>query len=146
MPQILTNDMLLENTQSVAHFGPSMLYSELFYHNLPPFPGGVQAFDGVLGAVILESQSYITTANYIPLPPFGNHVKLHADSHYGDDDPTQWPQPYLSYHSHFVTMPHSNSLDRHDIIWWAPNITNSDCTSLWSVIVWPSIRHLLQPN
>ena len=71
----------------------------------------------------MDGQSYITTANanYIPLPPFGDHhIKLCADSCYGDDDPTQWPQPYLFYHSHFAAMPHPNNLDGHDIIWWAP--------------------------
>ena len=51
----------------------------------------VRAIDGLVRAVILNGQSYITLANmyYIPLPPFGKcHVQLHADSCYSDDDPT----------------------------------------------------------
>ena len=73
----------------------------------------------------LDGQSYITTANadYIPLPPFGERqVNLRADSRYGDDDPTQWPQPYLAFHSHFAAIPRPNTLSEHLIIWWTPHI------------------------
>ena len=65
----------------------------------------------------------MANADYIPLPPFGEHqVKLRTDSCYGDDDPTQWPQPYLAFHSHFATMPRPNTLSEHLIIWWTPHI------------------------
>ena len=50
----------------------------------------IGALDGIIGAVILDGQSFITLANvdYIPLPPFGKcRLKLHADSHYGDNNP-----------------------------------------------------------
>src|SRR5271169_2912067 len=61
----------------------------------------------MVSAVVLGGQSFITSANadYIPLPPFGDcHVKLRTDSCYGDDDPIQWPQPYLTHHSHFAAI------------------------------------------
>ena len=96
-----------------------------FYLDVQVSTGGVQALDGVLGAVILDGQFFITTANaeYIPLPPFGEReVKLRADSRYGDDDPIQWAQPYIAYHSHLAAIPRPNTLLDHMIIWWTPTI------------------------
>ena len=61
----------------------------------------------------------MANANYIPYPPFGNHqISLQANSHYGDNDHVQWPQPYLSFNSHFPAILHPNTLPDHDIIWW----------------------------
>ena len=57
-------------------------------------------------------------------------VKLHADSHYGDDDPTQWAQPYVPYHSHLAAIPHPNTLLNHRIIWWTPTIGDFSCPPL----------------
>ena len=69
--------------------------------------------------------------DYIPLPPFDDHlVKLHADSHYGDDNPTQWAQPYLPYYSHLAAIPHPNTLLDHQIIWWTPTIGDFACPPL----------------
>ena len=90
MAHILTNEMLLENTISVSQFIPSMLISFMYFFYLDfQVSTDIQAIDGLIGAVILNSQSYITSANmdYIPLPPFGKHqVQLCADSRYSDDD------------------------------------------------------------
>ena len=83
--------------------------------------------------VIFDSQSFITSANadYIPLPPFGDcQVKLRANSRYGGNDPTQWPQPYNSYHSHLAAIPRPNTLSDHQIIWWIPTIGDFSCTPL----------------
>ena len=93
--------------------------------------GGIQAIDGIVRAVILDSQYFITSANvhYIPLPPFFNcQVKLCADSHYGDDDPTQWAQPYIPYHCHLATIPCPDTLVDHQIIWWTPTIGDFSCS------------------
>ena len=95
--------------------------------------GGIQALDGLVSAVILDGQSYITSANadYIPLPPFGNrHIQLRADSRYGDDDPTQWAQPYNLYNSHFAAIPRPNTLLDHQFIWWTPTIGDFSCPPL----------------
>jgi hypothetical protein len=94
--------------------------------------GGIRALDGVVGAVILDGQSFITSANadYIPLPIFGERqVKLRADSRYGDDDPTQWPQPYVPFHCHFAAIPRPNTLVDHQIIWWKPTIGDFSCSA-----------------
>ena len=102
-----------------------------FYLDVQVSTGGIQAFDGILGAVILNSESFITTANadYIPLPPFGeHHIKLRADSRYGDNDPTQWAQPYLPYYSHLAAIPRPNTLLNHLIIWWKPIIGDFNCS------------------
>lgn len=114
MERILTNDMLLENTRSVAQYIPS----------------GIQALDGIVGAVILEGRSFITSANadYIPLPPFEDrHIKLRADTRYGDDDPIQWPQPYHPLHCQLAAIPRPNTLRAHPIIWWTPVIGDFNC-------------------
>ena len=126
MACILTNKMLLENMRSVSQFIPSMLSSFVYFFYLDvQVSTDVRAIDGLIGAVILNSQSYITSANvdYIPLPPFGEcHVQLCTDLCYGDDDPTQWAQPYSSCHSHLAAMPRPNTLLAHQIIWWTPSI------------------------
>jgi hypothetical protein len=131
MEHILTNDMLLENTRSVAHFNPSMLTSFfIFYLHVQISTGGIQALDGLVGAVVLDGKSFITSANadYIPLPPFGDrHLKLRADSRYGDDDPTQWAQPYVAFHCHLAAIPRPNTLLEHQIIWWTPTIGDVSC-------------------
>ena len=101
-----------------------------FYCNVQVSTGGVRALDGLVGAVIFDGKSFITSANaeYIPLPPFGDrHVKLRADSRYGDDDPVQWPQPYNTYHSHLAAIPRPNTLLDHQIIWWTPTIADFSC-------------------
>jgi hypothetical protein len=81
----------------------------------------------------LNGKSFITSANadYIPLPPFGNcHIKLHADTCYGDDDPTQWAQPYIPYYCHMAAIPHPNMLLDHQVIWWTPTIADLSCLPL----------------
>ena len=133
MERILTDDMLLENTREVAGFLPSMftLLSVIFYLDIEVSTGGIQALDGIYGAVILDGNSFITTANaeYIPLPPFGDRqVKLRADSRYGDDDPIQWPQPYNSLHCHLAAIPRPNTLLGHLIMWWTPTIGDFSCS------------------
>jgi hypothetical protein len=132
MQHILTNDKLLENTRSVARFAPSMLtFLYIFYFDVQDSIGGVKALDGIIGAVILEGQSYITSANadYIPLPPFNErNIKLRADSRYGDDDPVQWAQPYYLYQCHLAAIPRPNTLTAHPIIWWTPIIGDLSCS------------------
>ncbi len=132
MESILTNDMLLKNTRSVSRFGPSMLtFSVYFYLDVQVSTGGIKALDGIVGAITLNGQFFITSANadYIPLPPFDDRqVKLRADSRYGDDDPIQWAQPYFPLYSHFAAIPRPNTLVDHLIIWWTPTIGDFSCS------------------
>jgi hypothetical protein len=133
MEHILTNEMLLANTRSVAQFAPCTLTRVSVCLDVHVSIGNVGPLDGVRGAVILDGKSYITTANadYIPLPPFGDRqLKLRADSRYGDDDPMQWPQPYDSSHCHLAAIPRPNTLLEHAIIWWTPTIGDFSCPPL----------------
>ena len=126
MDQILTNEMLVENTIWIAPGMYLPLYS-IDYSFEVLAAGNIGPLDGLFGAIILGGKSFITTVNadYIPLPPFGNHeVKLQADSCYGDDDPVQWPQPYLSFNSHFPAISCPNSLLNHQIIWWTLSLSD----------------------
>jgi hypothetical protein len=83
----------------------------------------------------------LENTDYIPLPPFGNcHIKLRADTRYGDDNPTQWAQPYIAYHCHMAAIPRPNMLLDHQVIWWTPTITDLSCpplngpvSSLWKL-------------
>ena len=147
MEHILTIDMLLENTQLVACFNPSM--STLFIYFLSQClisTGGLWSLDDLIGAVILDGKSFITLANadYIPLPPFGNHhVKLHADTCYGDDNPIQWAQPSIPYHCHMAAILYPNTLVDHQIIQWTPTIADLSClplsgpvSGLWKLCPW----------
>jgi len=144
MERILTNDMLLENTRSVANFAPSMLTLFLyFYLDVQISTGSVRSLDGLVGAVILNGKFFITSANadYIPFPPFDSRqVKLRADTRYGDDDPTQWPQPYIEFHCHLAGIPRPNTLLDHLVIWWTPTIADLTCpphsgpvSGLWKI-------------
>ena len=83
--------------------------------------------------------------DYIPLPPFGDHlVKLRADSRYGDDDPTQWAQPYHPFYSHLAAIPCPNMLLNHLIIWWTPTISDFACSLLHGHVA--SLGKLCQPR
>jgi hypothetical protein len=133
MERILTNEMLLQNTRLVAQFAPSMLIRLSVCLDVHVSIGDVRPLDGIVGAVILGGKSFITSANadYIPLPPFGDRqVKLRADSRYGDDDPTQWAQPYDSFHTHMAGIPRPNTLLDHQIIWWTPTPGDFSCPPL----------------
>ena len=102
MEHILTDDILLENIWQVSSSSaPSMLiYFHFHFHffSFSDLTSGVGTLNGLVGALILGGQSFITPANadYISLPSFGDcQIQLCADSHYGDDNPIQWAQPYL---------------------------------------------------
>ena len=118
MDQILSNKMLVGNAVWIA---PGMYLTSYFIdHNSEVLAAGnIGPLNGLFGAIILGRKSFITMANadFIPLPPFDDcEVKLQADSCYGDDDSVQWPQPYLSFNSHFPAILCPNSLLNHQII------------------------------
>lgn len=60
--------------------------------------------------------------DYIPYPPLSNQrpVQLRADSHYADDDPIIWPQPYIPYFLHYGAIPRPYTLPLHKIILFTP--------------------------
>ena len=102
MACILTNDILLENRRQVSSSSaPSTLiyfHSHFHFFSFSDLTGGVAGLNGLVRALILGSQSFITpaNANYIPLHSFGDcQIKLCTNSHYGNDNPIQCTQPYL---------------------------------------------------
>ena len=126
MDQILSNKMLVGNAVWIA---PGMYLTSYFIdHNFEVLAAGnIGPLNGLFRAIILGGKPFITIANadYIPFPPFGYHeVKLWADSWDGDNDPIQWPQPYLSFNSHFHAILCPNSLLNHQIIWWMLSLSD----------------------
>jgi len=83
----------------------------------------ISATDGRVGALIGNSQYFITSPNQCCLfqpPQAACRLFLRADSLYGEDDPIQWPQPYNYAFCHYGAMPRPLSLGAHLIIWWEP--------------------------
>jgi hypothetical protein len=82
--------------------------------------------NGKVGAIILDGCSFIMSPNqkHIPYPPLGDQhpVQLCMDSHYADDDPILWLQPFIPYFSHHGAIPWPSSLPLHSVIWLTPNI------------------------
>ena len=50
-------------------------------------------------------------------------VRIRANFRYGDDDPTQWPQPYLADHPHLGAIPRKPDSpdDTLSLMWWEPS-------------------------
>lgn len=69
----------------------------------------VSAYDGKVGAVVDDGTFFVTSPNvsYILAPPFGGDRKffLRSNFRYGDDDPTQWPQPFTRTKEYLPAMP-----------------------------------------
>jgi hypothetical protein len=51
-----------------------------------------------------------------------SEVKLCADKHYGPDDTTLWPQPWVEMFCHLGTIPRKPDNPNDDllIMWWDP--------------------------
>lgn len=69
----------------------------------------VSIYDGLVGGVLLSGGYFVTTpnANELPTPPFGGNCKVYLCSsfRYGDDDPTQWPQPLSEKYQYLAAVP-----------------------------------------
>ena len=132
MARILTNDMLLENTRSVAQFAPSTLASFMYFlswcsslHRWHPSSWWSRRCGHLRWPIL-----YHFGKHRLHSSPPDRHIQLRADSHYGDDDPTQWAQPYNLHNSHFAAIPCPNTLLDHKIIWWTPTIGDFSCPPL----------------
>lgn len=71
------------------------------------FPA-ITPFDGLVGGIL--DDGYIVTspnAKKIFYPPLGGDrsVFLRSNLRFGDDDPLQWPQPFLPSYPHIVCIP-----------------------------------------
>lgn len=67
------------------------------------------AYDGLVGAVISDGCSFVTSPNveYIPSPALGGDrdVYRRSDLRYGPDDPLQWPQLFVPEMPHLAAIP-----------------------------------------
>jgi len=68
----------------------------------------ITSFDGLVGA-ILDDGSIVTSPNAKTIyhPPLGGDrsVFLRSNLRFGDDDPLQWPQPFLPNYPHIACIP-----------------------------------------
>ena len=122
MPSVMNNEVLLKNRVENGMLAACLFIRSLT--NVKLIPATIGPFDGKVGATILDGKFFITSPNqhFIFCPPLGDkrRMRLRADSHYADDDPILWPQPYNTYFSHYAAIPRPGSLPLHDIIWWEP--------------------------
>lgn len=97
------------------------------------------AVDGLVGTVLRDGRSFITSPNYsiIYEPPLGGdrNVYLRDNYRFGPDDPLQWPQPFIPSFSHIITirLPVRKSTDPLCIMWWIPQY--SDFVPDWSGLI-----------
>lgn len=86
--------------------------------------------DGIAGAVLSDGQHIVTSPNCMTIfePPLGGdrHLFLRSNLRYGDDDPLQWPQPFVSNYGHISFIPRSptSAKDRESIMWYIPHIAD----------------------
>ena len=137
MEHILTNDMLLENTRSVARLGPSMFTSSMYFlsrclnlHRWHPISWWSRRGSHLGGEIFY----HFGKCRLYSSPPIWWLSRQAAHWH------TlwwQWSHPMGStLHSlsfpicHMAAIPHPNTLLDHQIIWWTPTIGDLSCPPL----------------
>jgi hypothetical protein len=100
----------------------------------------IGSFNSKVGAVILNSQYFIISANqfYVFTPPMNAEhlVQLCFYSWYGNDDLVQWPQLYISDFCYLGAIPQLFAFVSYQIMWWMLNHSNFSChQSLLSLIL-----------
>jgi hypothetical protein len=81
------------------------------------------SFDGKVAAALPNFVCTTPNQDKIPLPPMQRReVFLRSDFRYGPDDPTLWPQPYLTDYPHLGAIPRRPEDPNHplSIMWWNP--------------------------
>jgi hypothetical protein len=80
-----------------------------------------------VGAVVGNGEWFVISPNidFVPQPPMllGQSciMCIYANYHYGEDDPLQWPKPYLVSDCHLGMIPLCLGLgDSMSILWWNP--------------------------
>ncbi|TFK58897.1 hypothetical protein BDN72DRAFT_906326 [Pluteus cervinus] len=125
---------------------PSISPQKLFKHpklllHKKPLEGHVFGpFNGLVGTVISEGDSFITSPNYhgVYEPQLGGdrRVYLRENLRYGPDDPLQWPQPYIPHLGHYIAIrrPIKDPKDPLHIMWCIPEKSEfvTESTSLIS--------------
>jgi hypothetical protein len=76
-----------------------------------------------VGAVVRNGKWFVTSLNmeFVPQPPLGHTQNMHicADFQYGDDNPLQWPQPYVASDCHLGSIPLCPGPDNPMSIMWS---------------------------
>jgi hypothetical protein len=83
----------------------------------------IGSFDGKVAAALPGYVCTTPNQDKIPLPPMRQgEVFLRSDYRYGPDDPTLWPQPYLTRYPHLGAIPRRPEDPDHSlsIMWWNP--------------------------
>ena len=86
--------------------------------------------DGLAGAILSDGRYIITSPNCTTIfePPLGGnrHLFLRSNLRYGDDDPLQWPQPFVAHYSHisFIQRSPTSVNDCERIMWAMPDFSD----------------------
>ena len=96
--------------------------------------------NGQVGAVVGDGEWFVTSPNmdFVPQPPLGGTHSMHicANYRYGEDNPLQWPQPYLASNCHLGAIPLCPGPDDHmSIMWWIPEPEDFQPTSAYPTAV-----------
>jgi hypothetical protein len=90
----------------------------------------ITSSDGLAGALVADGKYILTSPNctFLPDPPLGGdrHLFLRTNLRYGEDDPVQWPQPFLASYAYLACIPRgtTSSRDPANIMWWLPERTS----------------------
>jgi hypothetical protein len=92
--------------------------------------------DGLVGTVIDDGKFIITSPNCKTIfdPPLGGDRQLFLRSNlqYWDDDPLQWPQPFVDDYSHISCIPRypASRKNPEKIMWYTPSHTDFEADSV----------------
>ena len=86
----------------------------------------VGPLDGLVGTLTADGRHIVTSPNAAVVyePPLGADCKIfmRMNLRYGDDNPLQWPQPYMQEYQHIACILKwpSGGGEPNDIMWWTP--------------------------
>ena len=129
LPRNLNPSDLEEDPQLLCHRarpGRKCCTLSDFFSVLTGFTA-LMSHDGMAGGVVKGGEWIITSpnSNIIPLPPLGGDrfVYLRENLRFGEDDPLQWPQPFIPQFPHLACIPRPIELpdNPRSILWLVPN-------------------------
>ena len=125
--------MLLQQPALLAHRkAPHDRERTFAFHNSLQtyYSIAIGPLDRLVGALTADGHHIVTSPNAAVVyePPLGADRKIfmRMNLRYGDDDPLQWPQPYIQEHRHMACIPKgpSGRGEPNDIMWWTPQPTD----------------------
>jgi hypothetical protein len=80
--------------------------------------------DGLVGAVVCDGQYIVTSPNtdviFVPALGGDHSLFLRTSLRFGDDDPLQWPQPWVPEYPHLACIPVPTETGPLSIMQWMP--------------------------